>query len=182
MHQSKDNLRKVAQALQKDISEITVAVLDRPRHENLIREIREAGSRVQLFTDGDIAMAVATCLNDSPIDLMMGIGGSTEAVLAAAALKCLGGEMFCRWKPPNEEHLHLLREFGVTDFKKIFSVAELCQGQNVTFTATGVIGGPLLKGVAIGPEKIITHSVIMSSLPRVVRFIEAHHIIDKIVK
>lgn len=178
----KDNLQKAAQALQKDISEITVAVLDRPRHENLIQEIRKAGSRVQLFTDGDVAMAIATCLPDSPIDLMMGIGGSTEAVLAAAALKCLGGEMFCRWQPPNDEHIQRLHDFGVTDFKKNFSVAELAQSQDVTFTATGVISGPLLKGVVIGPEKIITHSVIMSSLPRVIRFIEAHHLIDKIVK
>jgi len=170
----KDNITKTAQALQKDVSEITVAVLDRPRHENLIREIRESGARVQLFTDGDVAMAVATCLNDSPIDLMLGIGGSTEAVLAAAAVKCLGGQIFCRWKP-KEEHVQRLHAAGITDFQKIFSTEDLVAGDNITFTATGVITGPLLRGVVAGPEKTITHSVIMSSSPRTIRFIEAHH-------
>lgn len=171
---TEDNIRKVAQALQKEVSELTVAVLDRPRHENLIREIRETGARVQLFTDGDVAMAVATCLNDSPIDLMLGIGGSTEAVLAAAALKTLGGQLLCRWNP-KEEHVQRLHDAGISDFKKIFSVEDLARGDNITFTATGVITGPLLRGVIAGPEKIITHSVIMSSLPGTIRFTETQH-------
>ena len=170
-----DNVEKTARALGKEVSEITVAVLDRPRHEKLIKELREIGARVQLFTDGDIAMAVATCLEDSPIDLMMGVGGSTEAVLASTALKCLGGQMFCRWQPPNEEHVKVLKDFGITEFNKIFSVEDLAQGPDVIFMATGVIVGPLLRGLVIGPKTITTHSVVMSSAPRTVRFVETRH-------
>ncbi|OHB21470.1 MAG: fructose-bisphosphatase, class II [Parcubacteria group bacterium RIFCSPLOWO2_01_FULL_48_18] len=170
-----DNIKKTAAALGKDVSEITVAVLDRPRHEQLIKEIRLSGARVQLFTDGDVAMAVATCLEDSPVDMLMGIGGSTEAVLAAAALKCLGGEMLCRWKPKDEKHLARLSAAGITDLKKIFTVQDLARGDHITFTATGVISGPLLQGVVFAPRTIITHSVIMSSQPKEVRFLETRH-------
>jgi fructose-1,6-bisphosphatase II len=179
---TKDNIKKTALALQKDVSELTVAVLDRPRHENFIKEIRKAGARVQLFSDGDVAMAIATCMRDSPIDLMLGVGGSTEAVLAAAAVKCLGGQMFCRWKPvdfatgkPKEDHVKRLHKAGISNFKKIFSVDELAKGKDITFTATGVITGPLLRGVVIGADEITTHSLIIFSLPKMVRFVEARH-------
>ena len=179
----KENIVKVARALGKDVGGVTVAVLDRPRHEELIRQIREAGARVQLFTDGDIAMALATCLPESPVDILMGIGGSTEAVLSAAALKCLGGEILCRWKPfdfaqgrPDEKHLSRLRAAGITDFDKIFNVEDLARGQDVTFTATGVISGPLLQGVVFSSKEIITHSVVMSSHPSTVRFLESRHL------
>src|SRR3989344_1340483 len=95
----KDNVSKVAKPLGKDVSEVTVAILDRDRHEKLIRDVRAAGARVQLFTDGDVAMAIATCLRDSTIDILMGTGGSTEAVISAAAMRALNGEIICRWKP-----------------------------------------------------------------------------------
>lgn len=170
-----ENIKKTAMALSKDISEITVAVLDRPRHEALINEIRNAGARVQLFTDGDIAMAIATCLNESPVDILMGIGGSTEAVLAAAALKCLDGEIFCRWKPKDRDHERKLHNAGITDFNRIVNTAGLVKGEEITFTATGVISGPLLEGVVFEPDKIITHSVIMSSSPKIIRYIKTHH-------
>lgn len=171
------NIINTAKALGKPIGEITVAVLERPRHEPLIKEIRNVGARVQLFTDGDIAMAVATCLPESPIDLLMGIGGSTEAVLASAALKCLKGDILCRWKPADEKQASELKKAGIRTFSKILSTKELTKGDEVTFTATGVLTGPLVEGVVFERDKIITHSVVMSSSPRMLRFIKTHHLV-----
>ena len=172
----KENIARVAKALQRDVSEITVAILDRSRHEQLIAEVRDAGARVQLFSDGDVAMAIATCLRESPVDMLLGTGGSAEAVLAAAALKCLGGEMLCRWAPKDDKHIARLHKAGIKDFTTIFCVEDLAKGKNVSFTATGVLGGPLLDGVRIRSNRIITHSVVMSSNPPTVRFINTTHI------
>lgn len=171
------NVVKTARALGKPVGEITVAVLERPRHEELIKKIRKAGARVQLFTDGDIAMAVATCLPESPIDLLMGVGGSTEAVLASAALKCLHGEILCRWKPTDEEQGKKLKNAGIRNLTKILTSEDLTKGKDVTFTATGVLTGPLVEGVVFEKDKMITHSVVMSSHPRMLRFIKTHHLI-----
>lgn len=172
----KTNIKKIARAKGKDIREITAAVLDRSRHEELIAEIRAAGARVQLFSDGDVAMAIATCLDESPVDVLFGVGGSTEAVLAAPALKCLKGEMCCRWKPKDEQHTARLHAAGITDFTKVLSVEDLARGNDVTFTATGVITGPLLEGVVFEAKKIITHSVIITSQPKALRFIKTEHL------
>lgn len=178
----RENIKKTAKALGKYVSEITVAVLDRPRHEELIQEIRKVGARVQLFTDGDIAMAVATCLPDSPVDMLMGTGGSTEAVLAAAALKCMGGEILAKWNPldfakkiTDKKHVERLKKAGIMNFDMILSVDDFAKGKDITFTATGVVSGPMLNGVVFESDKIITHSVIMSSNPRTIRFLESHH-------
>ncbi len=171
----KDNIKKTAKALGKDVSEIVVAILDRERHGRLIAEVRAAGARVQLFTDGDIAMAVAPSLSESPVDILMGIGGSAEAVLSAAALKCLGGELLARWKPKDQSHIKRLHAHGVTDFKKIFSVEDLAKGKDVAFTATGVLSGPLLEGVVVTQDHVTTHSVVMSSHPKTIRFITTHY-------
>lgn len=172
----KDNLKKVAQALGKKIPEITVAVLDRPRHDELIKKIRTAGARVQLFTDGDIAMSIATCLPDSPIDILIGAGGSTEAVLSASALKCLGGNIICRWQPKDEFHKKRLQAAGITNLKKVFTINDLAKGNDLIFVATGVVSGPILDGVVSKHSKVITHSVVMSLNPRVIRFVSTHHI------
>lgn len=168
---------KVAHALGKDVKEITVAVLDRPRHEELIKQIRKTGARVRLFTDGDVAMAIAACMPESPIDMLLGIGGSTEAVLAASALRCLGGEILCRWKPNDDRQRAALRNLGARDARKIFSAHDLIKGNQVTFTATGVISGPLADGVIFEDNNIITHSVVMSLAPRMLRFIKTKHIL-----
>lgn len=173
---AKTAIKKVARALGKETGEITVAVLDRPRHEDLVRQIRAAGARVQLFTDGDVAMAIASCLPESPIDMLMGIGGSTEAVLAAAALRCLGGEILCRWKPSDERQRAALRTMGPRHAKTIFSSHDLAKSDHVTFTATGVITGPLADGVVFGESGITTHSVVMSAAPRMLRFIKTNHL------
>lgn len=172
----KDNIKKTARALGKDVSEITVAILERPRHEQIIADARAAGARVQLFTDGDVSMAIATCRGGSGVDLLMGIGGSAEAVLTAAAMRCLGGEIICRWKPKDEKHVARLNAAGVTDFEHVFRAEDLARGDDVTFTATGVMTGPLARGVTFGPDYINTHSVVMSSNPKTVRYISTRHL------
>ncbi len=171
----KDNIAQVAKALGKDPSEITVAVLDRDRHKTLIEEIRAAGARVQLFTDGDVAMAIAPSLTESPVDILMGIGGSTEAVLAATAIKCSGGEILARWRPKDEKHIARLEKAGITNFNKVFTAEDLAKGQNLAFTATGVITGPLLEGIAWTSKTVITHTVVMLGNPETIRFIKTHH-------
>ncbi len=170
-----DNIQRVAKSLGKEVGEIIVAVLDRPRHKELIREARAAGARVRLFSDGDVAMALGTCLKTSSVDMLMGTGGSAEAVLSAAAMRCLGGELLCRWKPKDEVHIARLNKEGVTDFKQIFRAEDLAKGENISFTATGVVSGPLADGVLFAPDHIVTHSVVMSTNPRSIRFIYTKH-------
>jgi fructose-1,6-bisphosphatase II len=171
----KETIRNVAKALGKDVGEVTVALLDRDRHQKLIAEVRDAGARVQLFTDGDVAMAIATCLPESPVDILLGIGGSTEAVLAAAAMKTLGGELLCRWKPKDEKHIARLAAAGVTDFSGIMNVEDLARGSDITFTATGILPGPLTEGIVFAADHITTHSIVMSSRSKTVRFIQTKH-------
>lgn len=171
----KDNIHNTAKALGKDNREITVMVLDRPRHEKLISEVRAAGARVRLITDGDVAAAIATCLPDSGIDLIMGLGGSTEAVLAAVAVKILGGEQLCRMKPRNEKDLEEITQAGISDLDKVYRVEDLAKGKQLTFTATGVIDGPLLSGVVFEKGKIVTHSVVMRGMSGTARYITTHH-------
>lgn len=171
-----ENVRKVAAAVGKEISEITVAILERPRHETLIAEVRATGARVQLFSDGDIAMAIATCNGNSAVDILMGIGGSAEAVISAAALRCLGGEIICRWKPKDEKHVERLNKAGVTDFAKIYRTQDLARGKDLSFTATGIMTGPLVKGVTVCKAYTNTHSVVMTSNPRTIRYISTRHL------
>lgn len=170
-----DNLKKIAAALGKDVPELVVASLDRERHESLIGEARAAGARVRLFTDGDVAMALGTCLERASVDVLLGTGGSAEAVLAAAAMRCLGGEILCRWKPKDEKHVARLNAAGITDFSTIFRAEDLAKGDDITFTATGVVTGPLADGVLFETDHVLTHSVVMSTNPRSVRFIKSKH-------
>lgn len=171
----KTNIKNVAKKLGKDVREITIIVLDRPRHRQLIKEIRAVGSRVRLITDGDVAGAIATCLSENGIDLLVGIGGSTEAVLAAAPIKIFGGQMFCRFKPKTDLDRQTIIKSGITNIKKIFSVADMAKGDQLTFTATGVIDGPLLSGVIFDKNKIITHSLVIRASSKTVRYITTHH-------
>jgi fructose-1,6-bisphosphatase II len=170
-----DNIRNVAKALGKEVSEMIVATLDRARHEKLIAEARAVGARVRLFSDGDVAMALGTCLSTSSVDMLIGIGGSAEAVLSAAAMRCLGGELLCRWKPKDEKHIKRLKDAGITDFSTIFRAEDLAKGNDISFTATGVVSGPLADGVLFAADHIETHSVVMTSRPRSVRFINTNH-------
>lgn len=170
-----ENIAKVARAVGKDIREITVMVLDRPRHVGLIDQIRAAGARVRLITDGDVAGAIATCFPDSGIDLLMGVGGSTEAVLAAAPLKSLGGEILCRFAPRNLDDEKELYEMGLRDTNKIYCAEDLAKGDELTFTATGVIDGPLLPGIIVKNDYIISHSMVIRAKSGTIRYINTHH-------
>ena len=168
------NLKKIATALGKKVGAITVVVLDRPRHIDLIAQIRKAGARVRLITDGDVAGGLAPCIPNSGIDVLMGIGGSTEAVLAAVAIKILGGEILCRFKPKDEHHAELVKKHGLTT-TKIYSAEDLAKGKDLTFTATGVIDGPLLEGVKYTEHAIITHSLVIRGQTETMRYVTTHH-------
>lgn len=171
----KVNLEKVAKACGKDIREITVLLLERDRHNKLMQEIRAAGARVRTITDGDVAGAIAPCIPDSGIDLLMGIGASTEGVLAAAAVKILGGQIYCRFAPKDDKQKKQIQKAGIKNLQKIYSAEDLAKGKNLTFTATGVIDGPLLEGVRFNDHKIITHSVVMRASSGTIRYIKTHH-------
>jgi fructose-1,6-bisphosphatase II len=169
-----ENIKRTAKALGKKVSELTVVVLDRPRHKELIQQIRKAGARVRLITDGDVAGGIAPCLPESGIDMLMGIGASAEAVLAGVAVKILGGQLLCRFKPKDEHHLKLVKQAGLNT-TKIYSVKDLAKGNQLTFTATGVIDGPLLSGVRDEGGLIITHSIVIRGLSGTIRYITTHH-------
>jgi len=169
------NIKRVADALGKKVQDIVVVILDRERHHGLISDVRKAGARVRLITDGDVAGAVATSMSGSGIDILMGVGGSTEAVLAAVAIKTLGGEIQCRFKPKDDHHRALIKKHRLTT-KKIYTVRDLAGGKSHTFTATGVIDGPLLRGVQFTDHaEIITHSLVIRSKSGTLRYITTHH-------
>jgi len=170
-----ENLKNVAKALEKEVSELVVVVLGRPRHEQLIEEIRQAGARVRLITDGDVAGAIAPSLPDSGIDLLMGIGASAEGVLAAVAIKALGGELQCRLAPKDDKQRQRIIKMNITDPDKKLLIEDLAKGDKLSFTATGVIDGPLLRGVRYTADYVITYSVVIRVMSGTVRFIETHH-------
>ncbi|MBI4008786.1 class II fructose-bisphosphatase [Candidatus Roizmanbacteria bacterium] len=169
------NIKKTAKALGKDISEITVIILDRERHSQLISQIRSVGARVRLITDGDVAGAIAPSLPDTDIDMLMGIGASAEAVLAATAIKILGGEILARFKPQKESQILEIKKMGIKNLDRIYNSGDLAKGKQLTFTATGVIEGPLLKGVEFKKNTIVTHSLVIRGISGTIRYITTHH-------
>lgn len=176
----KENLEALSKALNKDISDLTVAMLDRDRHSKLVTEIREAGARIKMFSDGDVAAAIAVCFDDSGIDLMVGSGGAPEGVIAAAALKCLGGDFQGRLLPETDEETERCGKMGISDCSIKLSMDDLVKGNEVYFAATGISDGDLLKGVTFGENNIAkTHSLVTRSETGTVRFIEAIHKLDK---
>ncbi len=172
-----ENLRRVAEAKKCAIEDLTVVILDRPRHDEMIAEVRQAGARIHLITDGDVAPAIACAVEDSGIDLMMGIGGAPEGVLAAAALKCMGGEMQGRLVFMEEQERDRARTMGIEDFDKVYNTEEMAQGE-VFFAATGVTDGDLLRGTRYFAGGAVTHSIVMRSKTRTVRFVESRHYFD----
>jgi len=169
-----ENIKRVAKAKRKAVEDVTVVVLDRPRHEELIGEIRSLGARIKLIPDGDVAGALMTCKEDSGVDLLLGIGGSPEAVISACAIKCIGGNFQCKLWPRNEEERARCLELGM-DVDKVLYIDDLVRSDNVFFAATGVTDGELLKGVRYGGEAIFTHSLVMRSKSGTVRYVEAIH-------
>ncbi len=170
----KENIDAVAKALGKSSSEVTVIVLDRPRHEQLIKELREAGARVKLISDGDVAGAIAPCLPDSGIDMLLGIGAAPEGVIGAVGVKCLGGFFQGRLKPKDEKERERIQKMG-SEPDKLFEMDELAIGNELQFAATGILDGPMLKGITTSAHGIKTHSLVMRAKTRTIRYIEAHH-------
>jgi fructose-1,6-bisphosphatase class II len=168
------NLNALAEAKGCKVEDLTVIILYRPRHEALIKEVREAGARIRLIGDGDVSAAIATTKPETGIDLLMGIGGAPEGVLAAAALRCVGGDMQGRLKPRNEGEIERAKKMGITDINKKFSIEELAAG-DVMFAATGVTDGDYLQGVHFFPGGATTQSVVMRSRTRTIRVINATH-------
>lgn len=174
-----ENIKNVAKALGKDVSEITVTVLDRPRHDKLVEEIRKAGARIKMFSDGDVLAAINTCFSRTGIDILMGVGGAPEGVIAAAALKCMGGEIQGVLKPATDEQKERCIKMGA-DLNKIYTIDDLVKGDEVVFAATGVSHGELLQGVKYMENNIVsTHTLVLRSETGTLRFIEATHKLDK---
>ncbi len=171
------NLQALAEAKRCNVEDLTVIILSRPRHEAIIREVRQAGARIRLIGDGDVSAAIATTKPETGIDLLLGIGGAPEGVLAAAALRCVGGEFQGRLAPRNNEEIERARKMGVTDIKKKFYIEELAAG-DVMFAATGVTDGDYLDGVHFFAGGATTQSVVMRSKTRTVRIINATHFFD----
>ena len=172
------NLQALAEARSLYVEDLTVAVLDRPRHDKLIEEVRRAGARIKLLTSGDVSAAIATTKPLAGIDLLLGIGGAPQGILAAAALVCLGGEMQARLRPRNEHEAGLCRAIGLYDFQRRYRLEELASG-SVLFAATGITAGDYLSGVRYIKGGAVTNSVVMRSQSRTVRFIEAIHHFDR---
>ena len=175
-----ENIRSVASALKKQVEDITVVVLDRPRHKDLIRQIRATGARIKLILHGDVSAGVMTAIDDPPADILMGIGGAPEAVITACALKCVGGEIQCKIWPRNDEE-RALAETSRLDLGKIYRTEDLVRGENVFFAATGLTDGEFLRGVRYYSGGARTHSVVMRAASGTVRFIESHHHWDRLM-
>jgi fructose-1,6-bisphosphatase II len=170
-----ENLARIAQARDVPVQDITVTILDRTRHQEIIDEVRAAGARIRLITDGDVAAAIQAATEEyKAVDVYMGIGGAPEAVLAAAALKCIGGQMLCQIWPRTDEERAKLAADGV-DLKRIYTVDDLITTNNVSFAATGITSGELLKGVEYTGSGARTHSVMMRGRTGTIRYIEATH-------
>jgi len=174
---ARENLRRLADAKKCRVADLTAIVLDRPRHKDLIQEIRDAGARIQLIGDGDVSAAIACCDPNSGVDILFGIGGAPEGVISAAALRCMGGDFQGILKPRNEEEVMRAKKMGIDDIHKVFKIEELARG-NVMFCATGVTSGNFLRGVQFKPWGAITHSIVMRSASGTVRHIEAEHHFD----
>ena len=169
-----ENLRALADAKGQRVEDLTVIILYRPRHEALIQEVRRAGARIKLISDGDVAAAIATTKPETGIDLLMGIGGAPEGVLAAAALRCVGGVMQARLKTRNQQEIERAQAMGIKDIEKKYTIEELAGGE-VMFAATGVTDGDYLRGVHFFPGGATTQSVVMRSKTRTIRVIDATH-------
>jgi fructose-1,6-bisphosphatase class II len=169
-----DNLKAIADAKSVPVEDLIVVILDRPRHEKLIEEVRNVGSRIKLIKDGDVSAAIATCSPDGPVDVLIGIGGAPEGVIAAAALRCLGGSIQGRLKPRNREEVDRARAMGIQDIDAKLALSDLAGGE-VMFAATGVTRGDYLKGVRFRAQGALTQSVVMRSLTGTVRYIDAEH-------
>jgi fructose-1,6-bisphosphatase II len=173
-----ENVRQVAKALGKKVKDVVAIILDRPRHKHIIQELRRLGTRVKLISDGDVSAAIATAVEWTGVDILFGIGGAPEGVLAAAALKCLDGEFQARLTPEDEDDRKRIKEMGLADPEQLLLMEDLIKGNDVIFAASGITDGDLLQGVRYSGDRATTHSVVMRSMTGTVRFVQATHCLD----
>src|SRR5882672_10862958 len=171
-----ENLAAIARCLDRSVEDLVVIVLDRPRHEQLVEDIRATGARIRLIGDGDLSAGIAAAVVGSGVHAVMGTGGAPEGVLTAAAMRCLNGEIFARLVVSKPQHEERCRAMGITDFKKIYRSKDLAPGKDIVFAATGVTDGSLMKGVRFFGDGVRTSSVIMQSRPARVRFVDTIHV------
>jgi fructose-1,6-bisphosphatase II / sedoheptulose-1,7-bisphosphatase len=174
------NLKAIAKALEREINDLVVIVLDRPRHERLIAEIRKAGARIKLIGDGDLSAGITAAVVGTGVHAVMGIGGAPEGVITAAAMRCLNGEIQAKLVLTKPSDTERLRKMGISDLEKIYGTEDLAPGKNVIFAAAGVTDGSLLKGVRFFGDGIRTETLLMTTVPHQVRFIDTIHAKDSL--
>jgi fructose-1,6-bisphosphatase class II len=174
-----ENMRGLARSLERAVTDLVVVVLDRPRHERLIEEIRATGARIRLITDGDLSAGIAAAVVGSGVHAVMGTGGAPEGVLTAAAMRCLNGEIFARLVVNKPEHEERCRAMGISDFRRIYTSRDLASGTGIIFAATGVTDGTLMRGVRFFGDGTRTSSIVMQSDPARIRFIDTIHVEQK---
>jgi fructose-1,6-bisphosphatase class II len=170
------NLHAIAQCLERGVEDLVVIVLDRPRHERLIHEIRSTGARIRLISDGDLSAGIAAAVVGSGVHAVMGTGGAPEGVITAAAMRCLNGEIFARLVVKKPEHEERCRAMGISDFTRVYTSKDLASGRNLVFAATGVTDGTLMRGVRFFGDGTRTSSLVMQSDPPRVRFVDTIHV------
>ena len=173
-----ENMLNVAKALGKDVRDLNIVMLERERHQYIVDAARKLGARCKFISDGDVSPVIATSFGTEGIDMMMGKGGAPEGVIAAAAIKCMGGDMQGRVVPETEEEIRRVHEMGIADVNKVLTLDDLVSTNDVYFVATGVTNGDMLKGVRFTEKHAITHTVVMRGLTSTIRFIEAYHDYD----
>ena len=174
-----ENVHRVAEALGRRPQDITVVMLDRPRHESLIAEVRATGARIKLISDGDLSAAISCAVSGTNVHMVMGIGGAPEGVITAAAMRCLGGEIQARFKYRTDQERERGARMGHGDESRIYRTEDLASGENLVFAATGVTPGDLLEGVRFFGGGARTHSLIMAYQTKTVRFIDTVHMFDR---
>jgi len=173
-----ENLKAIARCLDREVHDLVVVVMDRPRHERLIDDIRRAGARIRLITDGDLSAGIAAAVVGSGVHAVMGIGGAPEGVITAAAMRCLNGEVLGRLVIRTPEDERRCREMGIDDVRRVFRAADMASGEKIIFAATGVTDGPLMKGVRFFGDGIRTSSLVMQTSPHLIRFIDSIYVQD----
>jgi fructose-1,6-bisphosphatase class II len=174
-----DNLERIARCLDREVDDLVVIVLDRPRHEKLIADIRKAGARIRLIGDGDLSAGIAAAVSGTGVHAVMGTGGAPEGVLTAAAMRCLNGEIQGRLVLTRPSDVDRLRKMGIPDENRVYTTEDLAPGTNVIFAAAGITDGTLLKAVRFFGDGIRTHCLVMTTIPHQVRFIDTIHAEDR---
>ena len=175
-----ENIKNVAAKMERSVDEITLVMLDRERHQGLMKEAREVGARIMLISDGDVNPAMECCIEGSGVHMVVGTGGAPEGVLAAAALKCVGGDMQARLKPETDEEIRRCHEMGITDVNQVLTLDDLVRTDDVIFAATAITRGNLLNSIQYFPGGARTHTIVMRSKTGTVRFLDTVHMDDKL--